>query len=164
MPGLTPFQMMQGLFGGQMPSSGLSLLGGGLPANVLSLLGPQPAPGAAAAAGTPTIPLSPLQRASQIGDLMNRNAYGTADPQHLGQLGSAGFPLFSDPRMVQGYLGTMAQNGDEDAAEALRRMLGGASAWGGRGAYGGGEGEMGSGGGGAGASGGGAGQDASGKW
>ena len=162
---LTPFQMMQGLFGNQMPSGGLSLLSGGLPANVLSLLGPQPLPGAAAtpaiagAAPTPAQPqLSPLQRANQIGALMNHNAYGTSDQEQLGRLGGFGFPMFTDPRMVQGYLGTMAQNGDDDAAEALRRMLRGGGGWAG-GGYGGGEGGGTSGGGS-----GGAGQDASGQW
>lgn len=143
--------LMQGLFGvpGGPPAS--LLAGMQLPANVMSLLNP-----AAAAFNTPAVPaptlgatpsqllaaarapgagpdpttMSPMARATQIGDLLNHNAYGTADPTHLGILGSAGFPSFSDPRMIHGYLATMAQQGDETALEQLRRMLQGGWSWG----------------------------------
>lgn len=148
---LTNSQALAGLFGNNMPL--LSLLGGmQLPNNVMSLLNPTPpvaplagalAGSGAAAGGSPapnvgtpaaaTPPVSPLDRAGQVGDIMNSNVYGTADPQHLGLLASAGFPMFNDPRMIQGYLATMAQNGDQDAGDALRKLLAGGGGGGGTG-------------------------------
>lgn len=129
-------QLVQSMFGNYA-----NLLGGvGLPANVLSLLNPPQASPAAAIAGssltpaataTPAEPvLSPMERATKLGDFFNQNAYGTGDPTKLGVLAAAGFPMFHDPRMIQSYLGTMAMNGDQDAMEQLRRMLQGGWSWG----------------------------------
>ena len=145
---MSDLQMLQGLFGNAVPSGGLSLLGnfGRAPGSLFSLLGGQSVPGAAPAFGAPqtfgilpgggvgalpsppagaaaAVPMDPLSRATQAGALLNQNAFGTADPQKLGLLASAGFPMFNDPRMIQGFLGTMAMNGDEDAAAQLRAML-----------------------------------------
>ena len=160
---LSDLQMLQGLFGNTFGggASGVSLLGNfasQAPGNLFSLLGGQPVAGTQAAAptfgilpgggvgampvaaGAPTgPPLDPLARANQAGALMNQNAFGTSDPTKLGMLGAAGFPLFNDPRMIQGFLGTMAMNGDDAAAEQLRRMLQGGffGGMGGMGAFGG---------------------------
>lgn len=143
---LNSAQVLGNLFGNAgMP---LSLLGGlQLPNNVLSLLNPQsatvPQAGGAAVGGasspstgapTAATPLSALQRAGQFGDLMNANIYGTSDPQKLGSLFGFGFPSFADPRLQQGALALMAQGGDQDAAEQLRKLLQfGGGGWGGEG-------------------------------
>jgi len=121
---------------------------------------------------TPAAPTDPMSATNAWVTGMNQNAYGTSDPAKLGLLGSAGFPLWNDPRLVQDHLAQLAQGtitapgvtpqAAED--EFWRQMRGGNRGGGWAGGYGGGEGEMGSGGGGAGASGGGAGQDASGQW
>lgn len=151
---MSDMQMLQGLFGNQVPSSGLSLLGGfnRAPGNLFSLLGGggQPSPGipagptfgilpgggVGAMPGAPTAaPLDPLARATQAAGLMNQNAFGTSDSAKLGILGAAGFPLFNDPRMIQGFLGTMAMNGDDAAAEQLRRLLQGGWSGGGMGGF-----------------------------
>jgi hypothetical protein len=137
------------------------------------LLGPLPqgaAPGAPGAPGTPLV--DPLTATNAWAMAQNKAAYGTDDPAKLGMLGSAGFPLMSDPRMVQDHLaqlaqGTITQPGVSQAAaedEFWRQLRGRGGGWGTGSGWGGGEGEMGTGGGGAGASGGGAGQDASGQW
>src|SRR5262249_44220445 len=143
MAGMSDQQMVQALFGGipgGPPTAGMSLLGMGLGApgsgNLFSLLNPTAPvggltllPGATAGVPTSSLPqqqpqLPAMQRANLVGDTLNKNAYGTSDPTHLGILASAGFPMFHDARMLQGYLGVMAQNGDQDAMEQLRRLLG----------------------------------------
>jgi uncharacterized membrane protein YgcG len=123
---------------------------------------------------TPTAPVDPATATNAWAAAMNQNAYGTDDPAKLGLLGSAGFPLWNDPRLVQDHLAQLAQGTitapgvtQQAAEDEFRRQMamanrnyggGGGSGWGG------GEGEMGSGGGGASASGGGQGEDASGSW
>jgi len=72
--------------------------------------------------------------------LANRNAYGTDNQQTLGILGGAGFPLFSDPRLIQDQLATMAQGGNRDAEDELRRMIPGFQGGGYGGGWGGNEG------------------------
>ena len=46
---------------------------------------------------------NPLQATQMWGQQQNQNVYGTSDPQRLGLLGTAGFPLWSDPRMQQDF-------------------------------------------------------------
>jgi hypothetical protein len=94
-------------------------------------------PGAAAVPAQRPAALDVVNAAAQ---LANKNAYGTADQEKLGALASAGFPMMSDPRVIQDQLATMAQAGDQDALETFRRMMSGGwgSGWGGY--FGGGEG------------------------
>lgn len=121
---------------------------------------------------TPAAPADPATATNAWAAAMNQNAYGTDDPAKLGLLGSAGFPLWNDPRLVQDHLAQLAQGTitapgvTQQAAEDefWRQMRGGRGGSGWAGGDGGREGEGGAGGGGAGASGGGAGQDASGQW
>jgi hypothetical protein len=103
------------------------------------------APGAAApGAPAPAFRPAPLDLVNTAAQLANRNAYGTDDQTHLGILASAGFPMFNDPRLIQDQLATMAQAGNRDAEDELRRMIPGfqGSAGGG---WGGGEGGSGGG-------------------
>lgn len=121
---------------------------------------------------TPAAPVDPATATNAWAAAMNQNAYGTDDPAKLGLLGSAGFPLWNDPRLVQDHLAQLAQGTitapgvTQQAAEDefWRQMRGGRGGASWAGGDGGREGEGGAGGGGAGASGGGAGQDASGQW
>lgn len=66
-----------------------------------------------------------LELVNTAADLANQSAYGTSDPQKLGALASAGFPLFNDPRLIQDQLANMAQAGDKDAADEFQKMIGG---------------------------------------
>jgi hypothetical protein len=107
---------------------------------------------------TSPYPASPAYNAAyntQMG--LNQNVYGTTDPQKLGMLGTAGFPLYTDPRLLQDRLAQTYQAGGPDAQAAydeLMRQFARAS----------GSGAGGEGGGVSGGGSGGHGQDASGQW
>lgn len=122
-----------------------------------------PAPQAAAAPPqaptyTSPYPASPAYQAAyntQMG--LNQNVYGTTDTTKLGMLGAAGFPLYTDPRLLQDRLAQTYQAGGPDAQAAydeLMRQFARAS----------GSGAGGEGGGVSGGGSGGHGQDASGQW
>src|SRR5215469_17706227 len=70
--------------------------------------------GAAPAAAAPTQPMSVTDALQQWANKQNQNLYGF-DPtaaggqQHLGILGSAGFPMFGDPRTTMDYLAQLSQ-------------------------------------------------------
>ena len=87
---------------------------------------------------------------------LNQNVYGTTDTQKLGMLGTAGFPLYTDPRLMQDRLAQTYQAGGPDAQAASTNSGGcGHRASGGGG---GGAGDL------SGGGSGGHGQDASGQW
>jgi hypothetical protein len=143
----------------------------GLLGNATQLLPTDPfAAQRAAQAAQPQAPAAPPYQTPRAATdawaaQMNQNAYGK-DPAMQGLAGSAGFPLWSDPRMVQDHLAQLAQGtistpgvDPQDAQDELMRRIRGGG-WGGPGGgYGGGEGGGTSGGGS-----GGQGQDASGQW
>jgi len=128
------------------------------PQAVAPTAAPQPVPTAPAGPAYPSpYPVSPAYQAAydqQMG--LNKSVYGTADPQTLGVMGAAGFPLYSDPRLIQDRLAQTYQAGGPDAQAALdelRRLWAPASGGGG-----GGAGDL------SGGGSGGHGQDASGQW
>lgn len=97
---------------------------------------PAPTPQApAAAAPAVNSPADSINAANQWAAGMNKQAYGTSDPMLLGIAGSSGHPLWSDPRLLQDHLATLAINGDQNAATALRQMMNGnrLSGWDGEG-------------------------------
>ena len=106
---------------------------------------------------TSPYPASPAYNAAyntQMG--LNQNVYGTTDTTKLGMLGAAGFPLYTDPRLLQDRLAQTYQAGGPDAQAALdelRRLWAPTSGGGG-----GGAGDL------SGGGSGGQGQDASGQW
>ena len=106
---------------------------------------------------TSPYPASPAYQAAyntQMG--LNQNVYGTTNAQTLGTMGMAGFPLYTDPRLMQDRLAQTYQAGGPDAQAALdelRRLWAPASGGGG-----GGAGDL------SGGGSGGQGQDASGQW
>ena len=84
---------------------------GGTPPTVAPTTTPA---GAAPAAAAPTQPMSVTDALQQWANKQNQNLYGF-DPtaaggqQHLGILGSAGFPQFGDPRTTMDYLAQLSQ-------------------------------------------------------
>ena len=81
--------------------------------------------------------MSPAYQAAydqQMG--LNKSVYGTADTQTLGMMGAAGFPLYTDPRLMQDRLAQTYQAGGPDAQAAydeLMRQFAGSSSGGGTG-------------------------------
>jgi uncharacterized membrane protein YgcG len=109
---------------------------------------------------TSPYPASPAYQAAyntQMG--LNQNVYGTTDTAKLGMLGTAGFPLYTDPRLMQDRLAQTYQAGGPDAQAAYDELMRQFAQASGGGGYGGGTGGGTSGGGS-----GGHGQDASGQW
>ena len=73
---------------------------------------------------TSPYPASPAYQAAyntQMG--LNQNVYGTTDPQKLGMLGTAGFPLYTDPRLMQDRLAQTYQAGGPDAQAAYDELM-----------------------------------------
>jgi|SRR5215467_682448 len=118
---------------------------GGTPPTVAPAAAPA---GAAPAAAAPTQPMSVTDAVTQWANAQNKNAYGVdpttpAGQQQLGILGSAGFPMFGDPRTTMDYLAQISQgtvtNPNITAQQALaqfQQMLAqqnnpGANPWGG---------------------------------
>jgi hypothetical protein len=54
---------------------------------------------------------------------LNNNVYGTTDPQKLGTLGMAGFPLYTDPRLIQDRLAQAYEAGGPDAQAAYDELM-----------------------------------------
>ena len=66
-------------------------------------LAPDPATGQVTTPPSWAGAANPLQATQMWGQQQDANVYGTSDPARLGMLGSAGFPLWSDPRMQQDF-------------------------------------------------------------
>ena len=92
---------------------------------------------------TSPYPASPAYQAAyntQMG--LNQNVYGTTNAQTLGTMGMAGFPLYTDPRLMQDRLAQTYQAGGPDAQAAYDELMrqfgqqGGSGYSGGGGGYG----------------------------
>jgi len=112
---LNPQDFLGGLLGNQSlvsPTNPQGLLGIARAQQIDPSLAVAPTPQAAPA--PPQAPQTALGAVTDWANAMNKNAYGY-DPttakgqQALGILGSQGFPLMNDPRLIQGRLADMVQ-------------------------------------------------------
>jgi len=137
---LNPQDFLGGLLGNQSlvsPTNPQGLLGIARAQQIDPRLAVAPTPQAAPA--PPQAPQTALGAVTDWANAMNKNAYGY-DPttakgqQALGILGSQGFPLMNDPRLIQDRLAQMAQGtvkvpgvSQEQAMDEFRRQLAAAS-------------------------------------
>ena len=85
---------------------------------------PAPAPAPTGPAYPSPYPVSPAYQTAYDQQMAtNKAVYGTTDTQTLGMMGAAGFPLYSDPRLIQDRLAQTYQAGGPNAQAAYDEFL-----------------------------------------